>query len=226
MNNLYEAPCMNSLRRLRSLRWGFGEAAAVGAGTAAAASATAASTAAATTAATTAAASAAAASTAAATYGGLTAATWLSLVGAAGTGLSTFAALRQLDAQSGMSDLAQKAALSEAASKQDAAAYNERQFRRKASFLMGQQTNIAAASGSALGTGSLLFQELDTARQTELEALNIRRQGDVGAAASRFEAGLAGYRGRYFRGQQAGALAAGGVSILDSWATKKRGGYG
>lgn len=180
----------------------------------------------------TAAASAAAASASAAA--GLTAAQWLAIGSSAaslvGTGASVYGNLNQLDAQAGMSDLAKKAALSEAASKQDAAAYNERQFRRKASFLMGQQTNVAAASGTVPGVGSNLFQELDTARQTELEALNIRRGGNVAAAASTFEANLAGYRGRYFRGQQAGVLGAGalssGSSILSNWATVKRGGYG
>lgn len=177
-------------------------------------------------------AAATAASTAAAS--GLTVPQWIAIGSTAAslgsTGVGVAGSLKQLDAQAGMSDLAKKAALQEAASKSDAAAYNERQFRRKASFLMGQQTNTAAASGTALGVGSNLFHELDTARQIALEAENIRRQGNVGAAASTFEAGLAGYRGRYFRAQQADVLGAGavntGTSILSNWATLRKGGFG
>lgn len=144
----------------------------------------------------------------------------------AGTAVTVYSAEKQAGQQADMAKLSEKAALQEAQSKEEAAAYNEGQFRRKARFLLSQQSATAAASGTVPGVGSNLFQELDTARQLELEALTIKRQGDVGAAASRFEAGLAGYRGKFFRSQRAGLYASGALqagSILSNWAQQRPG---
>lgn len=84
-----------------------------------------------------------------------------------------------------------KAAEAEAASIREASAFEERQFRRRAALAIGKWQAIGAASGVDIATGSPLLLELDNARQAELEALNIRRTGEVGAAGKQFEAKLA-----------------------------------
>jgi hypothetical protein len=66
-----------------------------------------------------------------------------------------------------------------------------------------------------------LMVELDTVRQAEMEAQNIRRGGAVGAASSRFESGLARYRSDYYRSTIAPTIAGGVMqgtgSVLSSW---------
>lgn len=209
----------------------------IGEGAAAAGAAAAGETAAATAAeATAAAAASSAAATAAegvvatsAATTGLTVAQWLGIASAAGSVLSTAGRLRDASNQSTMARLGQKGALAEARSKQDVAAYGATQFARRASLLVGQQVATTAAAGLSTQSGTPLFNELDATRQAELEKQNILRTGDVGAASSRFEAGLAGFRSQFFD-QQAGGIIGSGLlqgagSLLDAW-TRKRGGYG
>jgi hypothetical protein len=63
--------------------------------------------------------------------------------------------------------------------------------------------------------------ELDSVRQAELEAQNIRRGGNVAAASSRFESGLAKYRANYYSSSIApaviGNVAQGTGSVLSQW---------
>src|ERR1700687_5756449 len=142
---------------------------AEGASTAAEAAAVGAASQAALTASTAAAASSAAA---ASTTLGLTAGQWLAISGAAsgiGTAGSTMGQLRNAGNQSTMAKLGQRAALVEAASKQDAAAYSAQQFARRASLLEGKQVATTAASGVSTQSGSPIFAELDAAKQAELE---------------------------------------------------------
>lgn len=140
---------------------------------------------------------------------------------AAGTAVTVYSAVEASKASSDLAKANQQSADNEATSKQQAAAYSEQQFRRRAAILIGRQEADMAAAGTDLTSGSSLFQELDLAKQSELEALNIRRSGDAGAASSRFEGQIARMRGQYARGQIAPAVAGGvfsaGNSILSSW---------
>ena len=140
---------------------------------------------------------------------------------AIGTAVSVYSAASSAQHQAALARAAAEASDLQAKSQLDTAAYNERQFRRRADLIVGQQQAIFGAAGVDTASGSPLLQELDTVRQTEMEALNIRRGGDVAAAASRFEARLRRFQGDYFSGQIPGQIAGGvlqgGGSILGNW---------
>ena len=108
------------------------------------------------------------------------------VIAAAAAGAGAYTAVQQSETQQTLAKAGAQAAEVEAQSKEEAAAFEERQFRRRAVLLMGEQRAILSSSGFVVDEGSPLLQTLDTARQAEMEALNIRRQGDVGAASSRF----------------------------------------
>jgi hypothetical protein len=70
------------------------------------------------------------------------------------------------------------------------AAFDERQQRRKNRLMLGEGVARSAASGVAITSGSPLLHELDRVKQTEIEALSIRRQGEIGVAQKRFASRL------------------------------------
>jgi hypothetical protein len=136
----------------------------------------------------------------------------LSVLGSVGTMLS---GIQQANAQA-------KGARSEAKSIEEQAAFQEQQSRRQSRMLIGKQIAVGAASGVDITSGSPLFMELDSVKQAELEALNIRHQGALGSASKKFEARMAKARipGIIMGGvaQAGGALAAGGdKSVLAGW---------
>ena len=79
-----------------------------------------------------------------------------------------------------------KGLAAEAVSAEQNAAYQEGNFRRQATLVQGEANAQAAASGVSLTSGTTLFHELDRAKQAEIEALNIRRTGQVQAQGLRF----------------------------------------
>jgi hypothetical protein len=117
-------------------------------------------------------------------------------VASAGVGIAS--AVQSASAQQDIQEANADALEQQAKSQEDAAAYEEQQFRRKAQILLGKQHAIYGAAGVDPSSGSPLLQELDSVRQAELEAQNIRRGGQVAAATSRFESGLAKYRAGYY----------------------------
>jgi hypothetical protein len=153
---------------------------------------------------------------------------------AVGTGVGVYSSVNQAQKQSNLAEAQSQALEQQAQSQQEAAAYEERQFRRKAAFLIGKQHAIYGASGLDTLSGSPLTQELDTVRQSEIEALNIRRGGDVAASSSRFEAGLAKYRANFYESSIAPTIIGGAASLagstLSSWMkysqTSRPTGYG
>ena len=156
---------------------------------------------------------------------GLDAAAIIGIVGTAvavvGTGITVYSSIQQQEAANETAKAEARAREMEAQSAREAAAYEETQFRRRASLLLGKQRAIAAASGVDVSTGSPLLAELDTIQQTELEALNIRRTGAVSASSKEFEARLSNLRGAYARGSipflAAGGALKAGSSILGGW---------
>ena len=88
-------------------------------------------------------------------------------------------------------DLTAKGVQSEARSIDERTAFDERQQRRKNRLLLGDANAQAAASGIDMSAGSPLLLELDRVKQTEIEALDIRRFGSMAAASKRYEARLA-----------------------------------
>jgi hypothetical protein len=154
----------------------------------------------------------------------------LGIIGAiaavASTAVGTYAAV---SAQSNVADAAKIEAQQrqqEADSVRQSAAYEETQFRRRAALLLGKQEAIFGASGVDPGSGSPLFMELDSVRQAEIEALNIRRTGALTASSREFEARLAGFKSDTFRSQIPGTilggLASGVGSGLSSWSRYSR----
>jgi hypothetical protein len=141
-----------------------------------------------------------------------------------GVGLSTYAASEQAAAQRRAAKREEKFREQEAESIRQAAEYEERQFRRRVGLLIGKQHAELAALGIDPASGSPLILALDTARQAELEALNVRRSGAQAASAREFEASLAGERRRALRYAgtyaAAGGAAEAGGSILRTFASR------
>ena len=148
----------------------------------------------------------------------------LSVLGSVGTMLS---GISQANAQA-------KGARAEAKSIEEQAAFQEGQSRRQSRMLIGKQVASGAASGVDITSGSPLFMELDSVRQSELEALNIRHQGALGSASKKFEArmakakipgiimgGVAQAGGAAAAGMSAGG-AGGGGSVLGNWSSGSR----
>ena len=140
-----------------------------------------------------------------------------------GTGISVYSNIQQANAAAAAAESEQEMRNAEAASAREAAAYEERQFRRRASLLQGKQSAILAASGFDITSGSPNALELDTIQQAELEALNIRRTGEISASSREFEGRLARLRGGYAKSQiptmAVGGAFKAGSSILGSWSS-------
>lgn len=119
-------------------------------------------------------------------------------------------------AQANAADAQAQAAEQEAISVKQASESFERQARRRSGLIMGQSRAIVAASGIDPSSRSAVLLDLDNARQAEIEALDIRRFGQVSAAGKRYQGTLAkaSIPGIYLGG------AAQGGSILSTWATR------
>jgi hypothetical protein len=148
------------------------------------------------------------------------------IVTAIGVGFSAYAASEQAASQRRTARAEQSLREQEAESIRQAAAYDERQFRRRAALLLGRQHAMFAEAGLDPTSGSPMLLEIDSVRQAEMEALNIRGQGERGAGVQDFEARMARSRAAFFRRQQfiAPALTAfeGTGSILGRWADRRR----
>lgn len=159
---------------------------------------------------------------------GLSAAAWVGIsaaVAAAGVGVSLYAASAQADAQQQTLKFQQKAREQEAESARQSAQFEEHQFRRRLSILTGKQDAIVAATGLDPSSGTLFLMALDTAKQGEMEALNIRRTGAISAAGSDLEArltrlklGQVGQAGTY---NMIGTSLSGASSVLGTWASSQ-----
>lgn len=85
-------------------------------------------------------------------------------------------------------DLNANAMQAEARSVEAQAAFDETQQRRASKLDQGKANAIVAASGVSLSSGSPLLMELDRIKQSEIEALSIRREGKMQAESLRFSA--------------------------------------
>jgi hypothetical protein len=159
---------------------------------------------------------------------GLEAPAILAIVGAtaaiAGTGIATVSAVKQSKTQAAIAEATAESYDIDAENKKTAAEYEENQFRRRAALLMGKQSAIFAASGIDPSSGSPLLQMLDTVKEAEMEAQNIRRTGQIGESAARFGSQVQrSLAGGY--GNQTSLFALGGgfqamgqgTSALSSW---------
>lgn len=147
------------------------------------------------------------------------------VIAAASAGVGIYSAQQQAAAQRKTQKFQEEARLNEAESARQSAAYEEHQFRRRLSILMGEQSSIAAATNLDPSQGTPLLLELDTARQGELEALNIRKTGEESAQGHELEAQFARFRSSYATSSANNASLTSGLqgagSILSSWSTMK-----
>lgn len=138
---------------------------------------------------------------------------------------STISSLQQADAQSDAAEAQAQASEREAQTIRETGEFEERQFRRKAGLLLGKQAAIGAASGLDITAGSPLFMELDNIRQVELEALNVRRTGQLGSSAKEFEARLSRFQGQRIQSSKPGIIFGGlaqGGSVLSQFLARKK----
>jgi hypothetical protein len=108
-------------------------------------------------------------------------------VGALGSGLGVIGTVGETASGVIAQDVQAKAFDAEGRSIAEQAAFDERQQRRANRLMLGEGVARGAASGVAITSGSPLLQELDRVKQTEIEALSIRRQGEIGQATKRFQ---------------------------------------
>lgn len=139
------------------------------------------------------------------------------LAAAGGTGL-------QMAGQAGgtasnviASDVNAKALDAQARAEERQAAFDETQSRRKSRLFLGEENAKVAASGVSLSSGSPLLHELDRVKQTEIEALNIRRRGEGQALQTRFQRRMVR---RQIPWQIVGGVAQAGGSLLSGYASK------
>lgn len=71
------------------------------------------------------------------------------------------------------------------------ASFDERQQRRQNAFALGEANADTAAGGVDLTRGSPLLMELDRTKQAEIQALSIRRSGQVAAQSLDWSARMA-----------------------------------
>lgn len=110
------------------------------------------------------------------------------MAAAAGLGLGLVGTVGSTTADVMASDVNAKGKQAQARSVQAQAEFDETQTRRRNQLLLGEAIAQGAASGVSISSGSPLLMELDRVKQTEIEALNIRRSGQNAANALRFDA--------------------------------------
>jgi hypothetical protein len=145
---------------------------------------------------------------------------WLAIGGAAlgvvSAGVGTWQAVEARRRAAEEADARAEQKDKEAVAAQQSAAYAETQHRRRMQLLAGKQAAVTAASGVSLTAGSALAAEVDLTTQSELEALQIRRGGQIESSAKTFEARLARYRADTQKGQIPYDIASGVLSATSS----------
>jgi hypothetical protein len=139
------------------------------------------------------------------------------MAAAAGAGLGVLGAVGSTAANVQASDVNAKILDTRARSIEAQTDFDVTQQRRKAALYLGESNAAAAASGVAITSGSPLLHELDRVKQTEIEAQNIRAQGQTAAASTRFQSKI---MRRQIPFQIMGGVAQAGSSILSSYANK------
>jgi hypothetical protein len=144
------------------------------------------------------------------------------MAAAAGMGLGMLGTLGSTAANVQASDVNAKILDTRARSIDAQTEFDVMQQRRKAGLYLGEANATAAASGVAITSGSPLLHELDRVKQTEIEAQNIRAQGQNAAASTRFQSQMTR---RQIPFQILGGVANAGKTILSSYATSSSPSY-
>ena len=148
------------------------------------------------------------------------------IVSVAGTVASTVSSIRQQQSQAAFAEAEAEFREQEAASVREAAEFEETQFRKRAARVVAKQRAIGAAAGFDISSGSPLLMELESTREEEIEAQNIRRTGRVSAAGKLFQAKMSKFEARLSRGAipgiAIGGAAKAGRTILDFYIKKQQ----
>lgn len=139
----------------------------------------------------------------------------MQVVAAVGLGLGLVGVAGQAASEVSAARASAKISKLEARSIRSQAKFDESEDRRRTAKILGKSRAIAASSGIDPGAGSPLLQLLDSAREAELSALNIRHRGERGAEAKELQAKFTKAR---IPGIYLGSLARAG-SLLGSFAT-------
>jgi hypothetical protein len=146
------------------------------------------------------------------------------VIAAVAAGVGTWQAVEAHQRQAEEAKAVEDQKNKEAQAARESAAFAEQQHRRRISLLAGQQAAVTAAAGVSLSDGSPLNAEIDLTTQGELEALNLRRGGQIESQAREFEARLARYRADTAKGMIPFDIA-GGVLSAASGATTSYANY-
>lgn len=150
----------------------------------------------------------------------------------AAAGVGTYTAVKSANDAAAQANYQKKAV--EAESKQreydaqaalEEAAFEEKQHRRRVALLRAETASVYAAAGYVPSSGTPLIQDIDIAQQGELEALSIKRAGQISSnvaqfqsEASQFQSGLLSNRRKQLLSSRGPTIAAGTLSALSSGA--------
>jgi Flp pilus assembly protein TadB len=117
------------------------------------------------------------------------------VVAAVGAGTSAYSSIKQGEAQKEAAEENAKIAEANARAAQEKAAYDEEMHRERVKKILKSQRALYGASGVDM-EGTPMIVQADTMEQGELDALAIRRGGDVAAAEQRSMARLYKMQGK------------------------------
>ncbi len=143
------------------------------------------------------------------------------IVSVVAAGVSAYSAVKQGEAQKEAAEANEEIALANAQAIQEKAKYDEEMHREKVKKILKSQRALYGGSGVDM-EGTPLMVQADTMEQGELDAMAIRRGGDVAAAEQRSMAKLYKMQGK--AAQKQGYYSAG--SSLLSAGSKIAGSFG
>ena len=137
--------------------------------------------------------------------------TVMAIAAAASAAISAVGAIQQGETARKTADYQAAVAENNAIAARQQAELEERQQREKSLRLMSTQRARAAKGGVLADQGSPLFVNLDTGEAAEIDALNIRRGGQLRATDFQSQAALGRFRGE--AEEQAGYLKSGSTLL-------------
>jgi hypothetical protein len=137
-------------------------------------------------------------------------------LGAAGSIISTMQQLQENDYQQKMLGNQALQSQYQAQAATEAAQFEENKYRLNAERVLAKSRATVAAGGLDISSGSPLLMELDSTRNAEISALNIRRTGAIQAQGFMFQSGMFKTQQKYVQGQRDWIIAQGVISGLSS----------
>lgn len=147
-------------------------------------------------------------------------------LGVLGAVIDTKSKVDALNEQAKISDWEAGAKLAEAETIRQSAAFEERQYGRKARLLQGRGVATAAASGLDIKSGTPLFLELDNIKQATIQKLDIRRRGALAAQGRELESAFKRREASFARASRTGVMVGGGLRGASSILSSFKGGSG